>query len=722
MSSGVTAHKFASLSVRDLLDAREAYHVHLVHLENVVGTSVGRYRFKKGDPKEHGPRGSDEPKTLGNSEVRETSWPCVLVFVTRWIPTAEFRARLDEIVPPRLYLPDGRVVPTCVILAEKYPAPVDEIDTLRFPDNMLGGGYPLLADVQEQTRVATIGCLVSDGDCLYALTNAHVAGADERALTTLVGGRPETIGTSGAARQGRRLPFEQAYPGFPGPRSVLNLDAALVRAVDANRWTSQVYGIGQFDELADLNVDSVTLDLIGCPVVAFGAASGEMRGQIDGLFYRYRSVGGQDQISDLIIGPRDGEREEVSKLARHGNSGAVWFLEQQAEDATLKRRPIGLHWGSQHFVAGSLRERTGVALAASLGVICRELGVDIVRDVNIGLPETWGKVGHYKVGQLACRLATDPKLHTLLDKNESRISYRDAITEDIADPHREDPFVPLADVADVVWKSGGQSVRGKEGPNHFADMDQPAPNGGKALLDLCQDPAFIDPQKWNAFYQALSIGVMHRGLLPFRVWQLFDEMVDALSQQEITRYVAAAGVLAHYVGDACQPLHASMLHDGDPQTGRGKGVHSAYETDMLNRNAPALNARIAQVIAASAPQLTDVASGFDAAREIVQLMTRAIGAVPPTDLIDTYEAGNHHVAKLWAAFGNATAERVIDGATVLASIWRGAWRAGHGDALTAGFTAAARRDLLAKLYMNRDWAPSVTIDRMTVTNGVLTIT
>ena len=41
--------EFTSLSLRDLLDARDAYHVHLSHLENVVATAVGRYLFRDGD-------------------------------------------------------------------------------------------------------------------------------------------------------------------------------------------------------------------------------------------------------------------------------------------------------------------------------------------------------------------------------------------------------------------------------------------------------------------------------------------------------------------------------------------------------------------------------------------------------------------------------------------------------------------------------------------------
>jgi hypothetical protein len=71
----------------------------------------------------------------------------------------------------------------------------------------------------------------------------------------------------------------------------------------------------------------------------------------------------------------------------------------------------------------------------------------------------------------------------------------------------------------------------------------------------------------------------------------------------VERFVCAAGIVSHYVGDACQPLHISYLFNGDPdrpiptkgtdkKTGvtktvdmpNGKGVHSAHEDDMVNYN------------------------------------------------------------------------------------------------------------------------------------------
>src|SRR4051794_36932922 len=110
---------FASLSIRDLLEARDHYHVHLANLENVVGTAIGLYRIRYSDPdfKDPHTRKNDAdqtPRTLANSGTRDWSWPAVLVFVSDWWDIRSFRDRPSQVVPPKLYLPDGRVVPTCV--------------------------------------------------------------------------------------------------------------------------------------------------------------------------------------------------------------------------------------------------------------------------------------------------------------------------------------------------------------------------------------------------------------------------------------------------------------------------------------------------------------------------------------------------------------------------------------------------------------------------------
>jgi hypothetical protein len=132
-------------------------------------------------------------------------------------------------VPNSLYLPDGRVVPVCVV-----EAPLDEnvsdavdLDQLAFPRSLIGGGYPMVADVQAAEHVASIGCLVSDGHLVYALTNRHVSGAFGEKVYSWIGGEKVEIGKS-ARKQITRLPFETVYDKWPGKNVYVNLDVGLV--------------------------------------------------------------------------------------------------------------------------------------------------------------------------------------------------------------------------------------------------------------------------------------------------------------------------------------------------------------------------------------------------------------------------------------------------------------------------------------------------------------
>ena len=100
------------------------------------------------------------------------------------------------------------------------------------------------------------------------------------------------------------------------------------------------------------------------------------------------------------------------------------------------------------------------------------------------------------------------------------------------------------------------------------------PDGSPDLFTLCkQSEDNVEPQVWTDYANKFppkkddKTGADGMGLLPFRVWQLYDAMVAALDQPEPSqdKFLCAAGTLAHYIGDSCQPLHISYLHHGDPE-------------------------------------------------------------------------------------------------------------------------------------------------------------
>src|SRR5688572_75241 len=92
------------LMLSDLIAARDAYHVHLANLPNVIGTALGRYRIRVRDRdhkrdfddyKDWSRHKPDRPRTLTNSEIRPWSWPSVLVFVSEWTKRPRDRSKLD---------------------------------------------------------------------------------------------------------------------------------------------------------------------------------------------------------------------------------------------------------------------------------------------------------------------------------------------------------------------------------------------------------------------------------------------------------------------------------------------------------------------------------------------------------------------------------------------------------------------------------------------------
>jgi hypothetical protein len=677
---------FNLLTLRDLLEARHHYHVHLAHLPNVAGTAVGRYLLHEDDwYAKHLPNTTRKtpkprtPRTLFNTVVTPWSWPCVLVFLNTWEHRRAFRRDPDRMVPRALYLPDGRVIPTCTVLVEEESTASTPDYHLSFANSYIGGGYLTYANVQGQEHLGSLGCLVTDGDLTYALTNRHVTGAAGREMFTSVSGKRRRIGVSDPKQVGLET-FTKMYHGWPGENVLLRLDAGLIRIDNIADWTTQVAGMGPLGEWLDLTTDTLTLDMINQDVRAFGAASGELRGKVVALFYRYSTAGGTDYVTDFLIRPR----KPGDPGTLHGDSGTLWFVEQWSDRGTdheklVALRPFAMQWGGHTWVDSGKSLRVGrFALASALSTICRELEVTLLRDWNAGLPDYWGPVGHYTIAFFACD-GLGGNLGKLMKANQNVVSYpQDSIkVHSKITKKAAGGLVPLADVPDRVWAHGLTIRGGADNPNHFADMDKPDPKqGNKTLLQLCQDEANINPAFWAKYYA--NVGDTSRGCVPFRVWQFFDEMVDAIKHGDASRFVAAAGIMAHYVGDACQPLHISYLFNGEPllaAPSEARACHSAYEEDMLRQNASDMLTQLGQELQKSAPAISVPTTGKGAAVQTVRLMQRTFGLIKPQDIVDAFANGND----LWAMFDKRTVKVLADGVRTLRAIWKGAWKAADGD-------------------------------------------
>jgi len=144
----------------------------------------------------------------------------------------------------------------------------------------------------------------------------------------------------------------------------------------------------------------------------------------------------------------------------------------------------------------------------------------------------------------------------------------------------------------------------------------------------------------------------------------------------------------------------------------GAGVHSAYETKMLDRFAPQIAPKMqaaVQTIGGALPR-----TGPAAAMEIVQLMKRAAESIPPADIVDAYvDAGGKPVVavieRLWQDFGDRTVGVMTDGAETLARLWAGAWQ---NHAIPAARQKAIPFEDLRALYEDVSFVVSKDLDNI----------
>jgi hypothetical protein len=269
-------------------------------------------------------------------------------------------------------------------------------------------------------------------------------------------------------------------------------------------------------------------------------------------------------------------------------------------------------------------------------------------------------------------------------------------------------------VADLVWRA----TRKKDAANHFADMDQEGhgPFAGKTLLELWfKVPTSRTPQEWTQFYDSLTttpaakrIPDKHRGALPFRVAQIYDEMVRFVRARDVVKFVGAAGLLAHYVGDACQPLHVSHLHHGRPDHPEEDEVHSVYETKMVDQRAAELIHGVNATLKRGGRLLPKFTGGAGAAHATVELMRATLKLIDPLEVIEAYNAeqGRARIDHMWDTLGPRTIRTIANGSRTLATIWQSAWVEGGGNTIASKKLAPVSKASLRKLYTTATFLPS----------------
>jgi predicted AlkP superfamily phosphohydrolase/phosphomutase len=298
----------------------------------------------------------------------------------------------------------------------------------------------------------------------------------------------------------------------------------------------------------------------------------------------------------------------------------------------------------------------------------------------------WGFTGHRLVNEQAITTLPAP-LRALFDGNAAYVIE-----------HSIDPD---------LWRASG---RPGEDPNHFLDLDA---FGSFPFSEIAR----VEEEHVARHGK----DTLSKGRLPWRVGEVYAQLVEAFRARDEGKSLELAAVLGHYVGDAYVPLHALVNYDGQ-LTGQN-GVHGRWESDLVDRFEQQI--REGLLPAPARPERDPVAFTFDALLESY----RAAAAVLESDrllsgahdFLDTPwddRFGDHYYSKLFAREGTMVRSRLQAAATALGSLWLSAWEAAGRPSLDSDFRFRYVRKTVRGILVSLDGASAPVIDDA-VARGVM---
>ena len=237
---------------------------------------------------------------------------------------------------------------------------------------------------------------------------------------------------------------------------------------------------------------------------------------------------------------------------------------------------------------------------------------------------------------------------------------------------RQRAFIVEHSVDPDLWRTADlRGAMGPEDPNHFFNID---------TLDEPAPYARI-PRTWAAFRARYGTARANRaGRLPFRTVEIYDRLVKAFAAMKRGSSYGAddacylSAVLAHYVEDGHQPLHATANYDG--QLSGQRGVHSRFETALPQRTwtrlaHPAVRVQpvpdlAAFMFSALARSAADVPAVLEADRHASQGLSRDAGGHLVYD--------DRYYERFLTGIRPVLEERLSSAASGVASVLVSAWR------------------------------------------------
>ncbi|MGO9481005.1 MAG: hypothetical protein ACLP05_04385 [Candidatus Kryptoniota bacterium] len=197
-----------------------------------------------------------------------------------------------------------------------------------------------------------------------------------------------------------------------------------------------------------------------------------------------------------------------------------------------------------------------------------------------------------------------------------------------------------------------KSADPSEGPKHYIDIDY------YPEFDSSWFPHDLD----SLIAEYGSATVYRNGVLPWTIKSDYDSLVAFLRTGDTTNANRIIADLGHYIGDACQPLHCTENYNR-------KGVHSRYETTMLNNYLPQIS-----IAKDTAHYISNV---LDFAFSVIYESNSKVQMISDADDSATAAAGNTnsnlYYQVMWSKLGGMTIAQLQKASVSLASLVYSAW-------------------------------------------------
>ncbi len=274
---------------------------------------------------------------------------------------------------------------------------------------------------------------------------------------------------------------------------------------------------------------------------------------------------------------------------------------------------------------------------------------------------SWGTWGHQHINNAAVFALPDSMRHFFYN-------HIDFITEESVIP----------DVRKYAINDKAEFAR------HYIDLElyQSAPS------DVVPQAMKETAAKWDSKF------LDKNGILPWYMIEVVQKLTKAFQDKKKAEILFLAGDLAHYIGDATQPLHTSVNHDG--QLTDQKGIHAFFESQLPEQFGGSYNLYTGDAvyiqdvqkevwrIILSSHQLADtlllaekkVKAGFDTSKIYLKNNAGAIVRNKYNQAVHSYE-----YAKAYHDALNGMVEKQLRAAiAATANLWYTAWiNAGRPD-------------------------------------------